>query len=65
MRDKPTPRQLEILGQLSIGSPIARIAADLAMSESTVKAHIQRAMDRLGTHTRTHAVSVCIRKGWI
>jgi DNA-binding NarL/FixJ family response regulator len=53
-----TPRQREVLNQLSAGKQNKTIAQDLGMSENTVKVHVKNIMKKLGTHNRTQAVLV-------
>lgn len=53
-----TPRQNDVLNLLVTGMPNKRIAAELFMSESTVKAHIKSMMRRIGAHNRTEVVAL-------
>lgn len=53
-----TPRQNDVLNLLVTGMPNKRIAAELFMSESTVKAHIKGMMRRIGAHNRTEVVAL-------
>lgn len=62
---QPTPRQLEILALLSVGHTNGEVAEQLVLAEKTVKTHVQTAMRRLHVRTRTHAVALCIRQGWL
>lgn len=48
-----TPRQMAVLERLKIGKPNKIIAYELAMSESSVKAHIQNIMKKMGAANRT------------
>lgn len=52
-----TPREREILRCLAeSGGSNKTIAAELHISESTVKRHLATIYDKLGTHTRTQTV---------
>jgi DNA-binding NarL/FixJ family response regulator len=51
-----TPRELDVLGALSLGLPNKLIAARLNLSENTVKMHIQRIMRKCSARNRTEAV---------
>ncbi|NDY90845.1 LuxR C-terminal-related transcriptional regulator [Ideonella livida] len=59
-----TPRQSEVLEGIVAGWSNKRIAQRLALSESTVKTHVQAIFDRLGIRTRTQAVVLAAREGW-
>ncbi len=51
-----TPRELEILTLIARGFSNREIAAQLFISENTVKTHCARAFDKLGATRRTQAV---------
>jgi two-component system, NarL family, response regulator LiaR len=51
-----TPRELEILTLIARGSSNREIAAQLFVSENTVKTHCARVFDKLGAARRTQAV---------
>ncbi|MDX3574649.1 response regulator transcription factor, partial [Streptomyces sp. ID05-47C] len=53
-----TPRERDILTQLSRGLPNRDIARALFISETTVKTHLRRIYDKLGVDTRSGAVAV-------
>jgi DNA-binding NarL/FixJ family response regulator len=51
-----TIRQLEVLELLGAGKSNADIAAELGITERTVKAHLKGVFDALGVDTRVKAV---------
>ncbi len=63
--DRPqlTPRELEILALVAAGRCSREIAAALFVSETTVKTHIERVNEKLGTRRRTAAVAEAMRRG--
>ncbi len=52
-----TPRQAEVLALLLRGLPNKRIAAELGITEATVKEHITAILARLGVRTRVEAIT--------
>jgi two-component system NarL family response regulator len=61
--DNLTPREIQILQHAALGDFDKRIAAKLSLSIETVKAHMKRARSKLGANSRTHAVSIAVRRG--
>jgi DNA-binding NarL/FixJ family response regulator len=51
-----TARELEVLTLMADGHNNAQIAASLFVSENTVKTHVRRIFDKLGSHDRAAAV---------
>jgi DNA-binding NarL/FixJ family response regulator len=60
-----TARELEVLRLLADGSSNKEIAARLAISEHTVKFHVNSILGKLGAGSRTEAVTVGLRSGLI
>lgn len=60
-----TPREFEVLGLLAQGKPNKEIAADLVISERTVKFHISAILAKLGATNRTEAVTIALQQGLI
>ncbi len=60
-----TPREVEVLQQLSAGLPNKLIATKLAISEHTVKFHVNAIMSKLGVESRTEAVVRAARLGLV
>ena len=55
---KLTPREDEILRLLARGTDTGGIAAELMISRTTVRNHIQHILHKLGVHSRLEAVSL-------
>lgn len=53
-----TPRELEILELMAQGMSNREIAAQVNVSENTVKTHSSRVFDKLGARRRTQAVQM-------
>lgn len=60
-----TPRELEVLRLLSAGRSNREIAAELVITEKTVKAHVGRILAKLGMTSRTQAALYALRAGWV
>jgi DNA-binding NarL/FixJ family response regulator len=58
-----TARELEVLRLLRDGNRNKEIAAQLAISETTVNFHIKNLVDKLRANDRTHAVAIAVRRG--
>ena len=58
-----TPREIVVLQCVAKGQPNKQIAAELKVSEDTIKGHLKSIMDKLGAQNRTHAVTLGIRRG--
>jgi DNA-binding NarL/FixJ family response regulator len=60
-----TPRELEVLRELSLGHDNEAVAKNLKMSPNTVRTHVQNILSKLDVHSKLEAVSRGIREGWI
>ena len=60
-----TPRESEVLQLLAQGMPNKQIALELAISEHTVKYHVNAILGKLGAQSRTEAVVRATRAGLI
>jgi len=60
-----TPRELEVLQLLAQGLQNKEIAAELVISERTVKFHVSSIMGKLGAGNRTEAVTLAAQQGLI
>jgi DNA-binding CsgD family transcriptional regulator len=58
-----TPRELEVLTHLAAGRTNDEIADELVVTTRTVRAHVERLMDKLGVSSRSGAVARAIREG--
>jgi DNA-binding NarL/FixJ family response regulator len=63
--DLLSDREIEILRGVARGQPNKIIAAELAISENTVKNHIKSILSKLDADDRTHAVTIALRRGYI
>lgn len=64
--DNPlTGRERDVLGASLDGASIADIAAQLYLSEGTVRNHISTAIQKLNVHNRTEAAHVARERGWL
>jgi DNA-binding NarL/FixJ family response regulator len=60
-----SPREIEILEQISRGNSNKQIARNLTISDQTVKNHITSILKKLAVNDRTEAVVYSLRHGWI
>ena len=60
-----TPRETEILTYIAQGYLNKQIAAELGISEQTIKNHVTSILRKLNANARTEAVVVAIRQGLI
>lgn len=60
-----TPRELEVLAAIARGRTNQQIAAELYLSEATVKSHITRILAKLGISDRVQAVIVAYESGLV
>jgi DNA-binding CsgD family transcriptional regulator len=58
-----TRRELEVLTHLSLGRTNDEIAAELVVTTRTVRAHVERVMDKLDVASRSGAASRALREG--
>jgi two-component system NarL family response regulator len=58
-----TARELRVLERIVAGRANKEIAADLKISETTVKSHVNSLLGKLGVADRTHAATLAIQRG--
>jgi two-component system, NarL family, response regulator DevR len=58
-------QQVVILRLVAQGLSSREIAAQLYLSENTVKGYVQEILHRLGVKNRTEAVMVAVKQGWL
>ncbi len=60
-----TPREADVLRLIAGGKANKEIAAELGLSEQTVKSHVKNILGKLGASDRTHAVTIALKRGII
>jgi len=58
-------REVDVLRRVAEGHSNRRVAAQLHVTEQTVKSHMKNLMTKLSARDRTHAVMIAIRRGII
>jgi DNA-binding NarL/FixJ family response regulator len=61
--DQLTAREMEVLRLVAGGQSNKRVAAQLCISEETVKSHMKNILPKMGANDRTHAVALAIGRG--
>ena len=60
-----TPRELQIVAEVAMGRRWHEIAADLYISQSTVKTHVRHAMQKLGARSQAQLVAIALTRGML
>jgi DNA-binding NarL/FixJ family response regulator len=63
--DALTPREVDVLRWVAKGNANKEIAAQLSLTEETVKSHLRSILAKLEAKDRTHAVAIGARRGII
>jgi two-component system, NarL family, response regulator len=61
--DQLTAREVEVLRRVAAGKSNKLIAAELDISEGTVKTHMKSILPKLDAADRTHAVMIALKRG--
>jgi len=60
-----TEREMEVLRLIAAGNANKEIAAQLSLTEETVKSRVSNILSKLGANDRTHAVTIGLKRGII
>jgi DNA-binding NarL/FixJ family response regulator len=63
--DALTPAEVRVLRLIAEGNANKEIAAQLSISEETVKGQVRNILSKLGANDRTHAAMIGVRRGII
>jgi len=63
--DDLTSREVEVLQLIASGNANKAVAAQLSISEETVKQHVKNILSKLAANDRTHAVTIGLKRGII
>ncbi|HEY0513219.1 MAG TPA: response regulator transcription factor [Thermoanaerobaculia bacterium] len=63
--DPLTDRERQVLRLAADGQPSARIAAELHLSEGTVRNYLSEVISKLGAENRVEAARIARQKGWL
>jgi two-component system, NarL family, nitrate/nitrite response regulator NarL len=59
-----TPREAQVLGKLMDGRSVRAIAADVYVSEATVRSQVRAILVKLGVNSQLEAVALATRANW-
>jgi DNA-binding NarL/FixJ family response regulator len=60
-----TPKEVDVLRLIAAGNANKEIAAQLGITEETVKSRVKNILEKLGANDRTHAVTIALKRGII
>ena len=63
--DALTPAEIRVLSLIAEGNANKEIAAQLSISEETVKGQVRNILSKLGANDRTHAAMIGVKRGII
>ena len=61
--DALSEREIQVLRLVAQGNSNKRVAAELGVTEETIKAHMSSIFAKLDANDRTHAVTIALRRG--
>jgi DNA-binding NarL/FixJ family response regulator len=61
--DALSAREIQVLRLISGGNANKEVAAQLSITEETVKVHVKSILSKLGANDRTHAVTIGLKRG--
>jgi DNA-binding NarL/FixJ family response regulator len=61
--DALSPREIDVLRSIAAGNSNKIVAAELSLSEHTVKGHLRNVLSKLDARDRTHAVMIALKRG--
>jgi len=65
MDDALTPAEVDVLRLIAAGNANKQIAAQLSVTEETVKGRVKNILSKLGANDRTHAAMIGVKRGII
>ena len=60
-----SPKEISVLTLIAGGNANKEIAAQLSVSEESVKSYVRSILAKLGANDRTHAVTIGLKRGII
>jgi DNA-binding NarL/FixJ family response regulator len=63
--DALTLREIDVLRLIAAGNANKQVAAQLSITEETVKGHVKNILSKLRANDRTHAVTIGLKRGII
>jgi len=63
--DQLSEREIVVLRRVARGISNKIVAAELQVTERTIKAHMSSILSKLGANDRTHAVTIAMKRGFI
>lgn len=64
-KERLTPREIEVLGEVVTGATNKEIASRLSITENTVKIHLRNILEKLHVHNRIQAAVHAVRQGLV